>query len=97
MGDNIYGDSEDMSVLKAKYKVLGEKNGFKKLRERAVIMATWDDHDYGLNDGGAGFVKREASQQLFQNSGTMYRTRHVVHGPVSMMLTSLAQKENVCR
>ena len=65
MGDNIYGDSEDMSVLKAKYKVLGEKNGFKKLRERAVIMATWDDHDYGLNDGGAGFVKREASQQVF--------------------------------
>ena len=65
MGDNIYGDSEDMAVLKAKYQVLGAKTGFKKLTQDAVILATWDDHDYGLNDGGSGFSKRNESQQVF--------------------------------
>ncbi|MEC7565552.1 MAG: alkaline phosphatase D family protein [Planctomycetota bacterium] len=65
MGDNIYGDSDDMAVLKAKYKVLGEKPGFQKLMQESVVLATWDDHDYGMNDGGAGFVQRDASQQVF--------------------------------
>ncbi|MBA63181.1 MAG: hypothetical protein CMJ76_12555 [Planctomycetaceae bacterium] len=65
MGDNIYGDSDDMAVLKAKYQVLGEKPRFQKLIEKSVVLATWDDHDYGMNDGGAGFVQRVASQQVF--------------------------------
>ena len=65
MGDNIYGDTEDMAVLKAKYQALGAKPEFKQLVERSLVLATWDDHDYGLNDGGAGFVKRDASQQVF--------------------------------
>ncbi|MEC9095008.1 MAG: alkaline phosphatase D family protein, partial [Planctomycetota bacterium] len=65
MGDNIYGDSDDMDVLKAKYRVLGQKRGFQKLVQNAVVLATWDDHDYGMNDGGAGFVQREASQRIF--------------------------------
>jgi alkaline phosphatase D len=25
-------------------------------------LATWDDHDYGKNDGGAAFVHKRASQ-----------------------------------
>ena len=65
IGDNIYGDSEDMSVLRAKYKLLGEKAGFRSLQKSAVVLATWDDHDYGLNDGGAGYKQRAASQQVF--------------------------------
>ena len=65
MGDNIYGDSDDMAVLKAKYQALGRKPMFQKLVQKSVVLATWDDHDYGMNDGGAGFVQREASQQVF--------------------------------
>lgn len=65
IGDNIYGDSDDMAVLRAKYKVLGEKAGFRDLKKSAVVLATWDDHDYGVNDGGAGYKQREASQRLF--------------------------------
>jgi alkaline phosphatase D len=65
MGDNIYGDSDDMAVLKAKYQVLGRKPMFQKLVAESVVLATWDDHDYGMNDGGSGFAQREASQQVF--------------------------------
>src|SRR5262245_54578913 len=65
IGDNIYGDSQDMEILRAKYKLLGEKPGFKKLRETCPLLATWDDHDFGVNDGGADYPKREESQQVF--------------------------------
>ena len=65
IGDNIYGDTDDMAVLRAKYKVLGEKDGFRRLQNSAITLATWDDHDYGVNDGGAGYKQRKASQQLF--------------------------------
>lgn len=65
LGDNIYGDSEDMSVLRAKYKLLGDQPGYQSLKKTCRILATWDDHDYGVNDGGAEYPKRAESQQVF--------------------------------
>lgn len=65
LGDNIYGDSQDMDVLRAKYALLGGQPGFKRLRETCPVLATWDDHDYGANDAGADYPKRRESQQLF--------------------------------
>lgn len=67
LGDNIYGDSQDMQVLSAKYDALGRNPEFQKLRGQARILATWDDHDYGVNDGGAGFPVKRESQQLFES------------------------------
>ena len=32
---------------------------------RLPMVAIWDDHDYGLNDAGAEFVKRDEAKQLF--------------------------------
>lgn len=65
IGDNIYGDSEDMEVLKAKWKLLTDMPGYQKLKAACPILATWDDHDYGVNDGGLEYPKRKESQQLF--------------------------------
>lgn len=65
LGDNIYGDSEDMAVLRAKYDLLAAQPGFARLRAAVPILATWDDHDYGKNDAGAEFPRRGESQQLF--------------------------------
>src|SRR6185436_13483983 len=52
IGDNIYGDSQDMAVLKAKWKLLNDMPGYQKLKATCPILATWDDHDYGVDDGG---------------------------------------------
>jgi alkaline phosphatase D len=30
-------------------------------------MAIWDDHDYGLNDGGVAFPHKQASSDVFLN------------------------------
>lgn len=65
IGDNIYGDTEDMQVLNDKYETLGAIPGFAKLRESTGVLATWDDHDYGVNDGGADYAKRVESQRIF--------------------------------
>lgn len=64
-GDNIYGDSPDPEVLRGKYELLAAMPGFAKLRKTTPLFATWDDHDYGLNDGGAGFPGARAAQKEF--------------------------------
>lgn len=65
LGDNIYGDTEDMDVLRAKYLKLGDNQNYQVLKEHCPIIATWDDHDYGVNDGGKEYPKRKESQQIF--------------------------------
>ncbi len=65
LGDNIYADTEDMEVMRTKYQSLSEAPGFARLMEQVPVLATWDDHDYGVNDGGASYPKRVESEQLF--------------------------------
>jgi alkaline phosphatase D len=65
LGDNIYGDTADMELLAKKWDELGDSEGFKKLSENTPVIATWDDHDYGINDGGKSYKMREESQQVF--------------------------------
>lgn len=65
MGDNIYADTQDMSVMREKYTALFNSAFYQTLRAQAPILATWDDHDYGVNDGGADNpVKREAQREF---------------------------------
>lgn len=65
MGDNIYADTTDMAVMRAKYQALGQSTFFQGLRPKAPILATWDDHDMGLNDGGADYTMRPEAQKEF--------------------------------
>lgn len=64
LGDNIYGDTENMQLLAQKYQKLGEQKGFKQLREQSKILAIWDDHDYGENDAGKDYPKKAQSRQI---------------------------------
>jgi alkaline phosphatase D len=65
LGDNIYGDSDDMKVLAAKYAKLAAIPGFARLRSTTPVAAIWDDHDFGENDGGGDFPQKDASRRLF--------------------------------
>jgi alkaline phosphatase D len=64
-GDNIYGDTADMNVMRAKYALLAAQPGFARLRELCPNLATWDDHDLGKGDGGAEFPAKRESQAAF--------------------------------
>lgn len=65
-GDNIYGDTDDMNVMREKYARLAAIPGYNKLLKSGIpILATWDDHDYGRNDAGADYPFRADSQDVF--------------------------------
>jgi alkaline phosphatase D len=65
LGDTIYGDTEDMAVLREKYGRLAANAGFAAVRAKAPLVAVWDDHDYGANDAGREYPRRRESQQEF--------------------------------
>jgi alkaline phosphatase D len=65
LGDNIYGDTPDMDKLRAAYALLDAQPGFAKLRASVPILATWDDHDYGMNDVGREWPMKEQSKDVF--------------------------------
>jgi alkaline phosphatase D len=54
-----------MEELRGFYSELKAVPGYAALAAATPIIGTWDDHDYGLNDGGAEFAARAASQQVF--------------------------------
>ena len=65
LGDNIYGDSPSMQVLREKYALLGCHEEFRNLNEKTYFLAVWDDHDYGKNDGGRYYVSKHRSKEVF--------------------------------
>lgn len=65
IGDNIYGDSEDLDVLRSKWNMLLAQPGYQRLKQICPLLAVWDDHDYGANDAGAEYPRKRESQQLF--------------------------------
>lgn len=67
LGDNIYSDTYDNTNKWKKYLQLGALPGFKALKKMCPMLATWDDHDYGLNDSGAEFREKVVSQKLFMD------------------------------
>ncbi|MFL0684151.1 MAG: alkaline phosphatase D family protein [Algoriphagus aquaeductus] len=64
MGDNIYGDSPVMDTLSAKYARQNANPGYQKLKASTPIIGIWDDHDYGINDGGKNYAQKKASRDL---------------------------------
>lgn len=64
-GDNIYADTDDMAKMRAMYEAQKKVDGYAKLTKKVEVIGTWDDHDYGLNDGGDEFEKKRESQQIF--------------------------------
>ncbi|MCO4821207.1 MAG: alkaline phosphatase family protein [Flavobacteriaceae bacterium] len=63
-GDIIYSDTDDMSLMAEHYKQQLNQDGYSKIIENTNVHGTWDDHDYGLNDGGEEFAVKDESQQL---------------------------------
>lgn len=67
LGDNIHGDTDNMNFLKLKYRSFADRIDLARIRAVCPIMATWNDHDYGTNDAGGEFAKKEESKQIFMD------------------------------
>ena len=66
MGDNIYADKGGIPMMQEKYALLKNSRFFAGLKNKP-ILATWDDHDFGLNDGGADYPQKKEAQIEFWN------------------------------
>jgi len=64
-GDVIYSDTDKPEVMIKNYDMLLQNDNYKAFKNEFEILGTWDDHDYGQNDGGASYPMKEKSQELF--------------------------------
>ena len=67
LGDNVYADKggAGISFMREKYGLLKNSAFFRGLRAKSPILATWDDHDFGVNDGGGDFPLKQEAQTEF--------------------------------
>lgn len=64
LGDNIYGDSEYGEVLKQKYTKQKNNKDYQLLAAKVPIVGTWDDHDFGVNNGDKTYPQKALSRDL---------------------------------
>ena len=64
LGDNIYGDTRDMELMRKKYQQQKTRASYQQLLASTKVFGTWDDHDFGINDGGKEFDKKDESKML---------------------------------
>jgi alkaline phosphatase D len=76
LGDNVYADVIDGKYIKKDlpkdafaraYEALGTSEGIATLKKLSPdhLMATWDDHDYGLNDSGKNWERKKDAKKAF--------------------------------
>lgn len=65
-GDQMWGGDASLSTLREAYRVQAETPELASFRADIPMMITWDDHDYGFNDGGASFAYRGWAETIFE-------------------------------
>jgi len=91
LGDNIYTDTKGYlygrvaapaTYIREQYDALFNGRGWKRLLKNigglSNVIATYDDHDYGIDNGDSTYPNRDASMKLFFEyfRPDMQRTRH---------------------
>jgi alkaline phosphatase D len=75
LGDNIYADIDvkrgtpderRIEIMRERYEVLENRPQFQAICAGPNVFATWDDHDFGLNDAGAELAWKETSRDIFK-------------------------------
>ena len=65
LGDNVYGDSMDGKLNKMKLAYKKQKKMIPSWLKEKDLFYIWDDHDYGVNDGGLEYKYKKEAQQLY--------------------------------
>ena len=65
LGDNVYGDTRRGSLRKMKSAYDKQKKVLPDFLNDISIFSIWDDHDFGINDGGADYRFKRRAQELY--------------------------------
>ncbi len=63
-GDIVYADTQDMKLMQSYYNEVKNDSSYANFKNNVEIQGTWDDHDFGVNDGGTEYIKKDSAQQL---------------------------------
>lgn len=71
IGDNVYGDQmwtgdAALTTLRNAYALQSSHPEFADFRATVPMMTTWDDHDFGFNDGGASFAFKGWAEDIYE-------------------------------
>ncbi|MGI8942781.1 MAG: alkaline phosphatase D family protein [Qipengyuania sp.] len=71
IGDNVYGDTNwdgdaGLGTLRAAYAEQSAHPEFQAFRAAVPMLTTWDDHDYGFNDGGGDFAFKGWAETIYE-------------------------------
>ncbi|NJM93384.1 MAG: alkaline phosphatase family protein [Cytophagales bacterium] len=64
LGDNVYPDSENLDDIMVAYRKQLSNPDYKTFKSQVPIIGIWDDHDYGVNDGGKHFRNKGESKDF---------------------------------
>jgi len=81
LGDNVYADTEDMKLMASKYRQLSKNKYYREFCSNTPVIGTWDDHDYGVNDGNSTYESKEESAALMLSFLGVDPTREVWTSP----------------
>lgn len=64
-GDVVYADTTSVIQMKRKYKQQLSRPAYKEFRDKFPVIGVWDDHDFGINNGGKSNPIKAQGQQMF--------------------------------
>lgn len=102
IGDNVYGDTWKGEYLRGetppynlyvRYLEGRENIPYYSHRELKPTLATWDDHDYGVNNGGKDYSHKEEARDIFRTMFPQHLGESVTTGPgVASKIELLGQR-----
>jgi len=67
LGDNVYADTYDMIQMSSIYQEQLENSEYQSFTSLTPVIGIWDDHDYGMNDAGKFYPKKDSSKMLMMD------------------------------
>lgn len=65
LGDNVYADHEDPALIQEEYQKQLSAPEYQTFVKKVPVYGIYDDHDYGVNDGGKDWaIRAEASNMM---------------------------------
>jgi alkaline phosphatase D len=89
IGDNVYVDTSKDGLKKEitaadiwrRYQETRHSIDLYKMKTLIPVFATWDDHDYGMNNADSRFVLKESSKNIFKAFFPTIKTPNIEQGP----------------
>ena len=64
-GDSVYAKRTSVTSLEEAYQNLTNNVQYQSFTKNLEVVGVWDDHDYGVNDGGSRVTMKEERRALF--------------------------------